>query len=194
MTKKKNINKKSKQNKKEEKPYTMKSFMKDFLEVMLPALILFLVVHTFFLEARFVPSPSMVPNIEVQDRFLSNKTAYWFNEPQRFDIVVFQPPVELNSKADYVKRIIGLPGEEISIKDGIVYIDGNALKEEYIAPERMAMDDFGPYSVPEGQLFMMGDNRNNSLDSRYWGTISFKDIKGKAWWRFWPVYRMGIVK
>lgn len=172
----------------------MKQFFRDFIEVVVPAVILFLIIHTFFLESRYVPSPSMVPTIAVQDRFLSNKTAYWFKPPQRFDIIVFKPPAIAGSKEDFVKRIIGLPGETIQIQKGVVYINNKPLSEPYITPDRAPIRDFGPYTIPQGNLFMMGDNRNNSQDSRYWGSLPIKNIKGKAWWRFWPINRMGIIK
>ncbi|MGD8399925.1 MAG: signal peptidase I [Bacillota bacterium] len=161
---------------------------------MVPAVVLFLIIHWLFLEARYVPSPSMVPTIEVQDRFLSNKTAYWFHQPQRYDIIIFKPPARLGVKEDFVKRVIGLPGETITICKGVVYINNNPLPEPYISPDRAPLADFGPYIIPDGNLFMMGDNRNNSQDSRYWGPLPVENIKGKAWWRFWPLNRMGIVK
>lgn len=174
--------------------YSIKKFLKDLFDVIVPAVVLFLVVHTFFLESRYVPSPSMVPAIEVQDRFLSNKMAYWFKEPQRFDIVVFKPPVAAGAHDDYVKRVIGLPGEKISLKNGVVYINGKALDESYISPERAAIADFKAYTIPEGHIFVLGDNRNNSQDSRFWGPLPIENVKGKAWWRFWPTDRMGIMK
>lgn len=175
-------------------PYSLKLFIKDIVEVVVPAVILFLIIHTFFLEARYVPSPSMVPTIEVQDRFLSNKTAYWFKEPKRFEIIVFKPPEAAGSKDDFVKRIIGLPGEKIEVEKGIVYINDQPLTESFISPERVPRADFGPWTIPEGQLFVMGDNRNNSQDSRYWGTLPIENIKSKAWWRFWPLNRVGWVR
>lgn len=174
--------------------YTFGTFIKDFLEVVIPAILLFLVIHTFFLEARFVPTPSMVPTIEVQDRFLSNKTAYWASKPDRYQIVVFKPPAEAGSKDDFVKRIIGLPNEKIEIRGGIVYIDDLPLEETYITPERAPVADFPAYIIPEDHVFMMGDNRNNSQDSRFWGPLPIKNIKGRAWFRFWPLNRIGLVK
>jgi len=178
--------------KKEE--YSMKQFLKDLAEVIIPAIILFLIIHTFFLESRYVPSPSMVPTIEVQDRFLSNKTAYWFRQPRRFDIIIFKPPAAAGAKEDFVKRVIGLPGEMIAVHGGVVYINGKPLKEPFITPDRAPVAEFNAYRIPDGYIFVMGDNRNNSQDSRFWGPAPLGNIKGKAWWRFWPINRMGLIK
>jgi signal peptidase I len=175
-------------------PYSAKKFLRDVVEVVVPAVLLFLLINTFFLESRFVPTPSMAPTIGTQDWFLSNKTAYWFQSPQRGQIIVFVPPQRLHMKEDFVKRIIGLPGETVQVTQGVVYINGKPLSEPYITPDRAPIQDFGPYRVPEGQLFMMGDNRNNSADSREWGPLPLENIKGRAWWRYWPLERMGIVK
>jgi signal peptidase I len=175
-------------------PYSVKRFLRDVAEVVIPAILLFLLINTFFIESRFVPTPSMVPTIGTRDWFLSNKTAYWFQLPQRGQIIVFAPPQRLHMKEDFVKRIIGLPGETIQVTKGVVYIDGKALAEPYITADRAPIQDFGPYRVPEGQLFMMGDNRNNSADSREWGPLPLENIKGRAWWRYWPLERMGIVE
>ena len=180
--------------KKSKDKYTSKKFLRDILEVVIPAVLLFLIIHTFFLESRVVPTPSMVPTIEIQDRFLSNKTAYWFHKPERYDIIVFKPPAEAGSESDFVKRIIGLPGETVSVHGGVVYINDKPLTEPYITPDRAPIAEFNSFVVPEGNLFVMGDNRNNSADSRFWGPLTIKNIKGKAWVRFWPPSRMGLIK
>lgn len=174
--------------------YTISRFLRDVVEVVVPAIILFLVIRAFFLESRFVPSPSMVPTIQVQDRFLLNKTAYWFKTPQRYEIVIFKPPARAGVKEDFVKRIIGLPGETIRIHNGVVYINDQPLPEPYITPDRAPIREFGPYIIPDEDVFVMGDNRNNSQDSRYWGPLPLENIKGKAWCRFWPVNRAGVIK
>lgn len=174
--------------------YTLSRFARDVVEVVVPAVILFLIIRTFFLESRFVPSPSMVPTIQVQDRFLLNKTAYWFKSPQRYQVVIFKPPARAGSKDDFVKRIIGLPGETIKIHNGVVYINDQPLPEPYITPDRAPISEFGPYIIPDGNVFVMGDNRNNSQDSRFWGPLPLENIKGEAWWRFWPVNRAGVIK
>lgn len=174
--------------------YTLSRFVRDVVEVVVPAVILFLIIRTFFLESRFVPSPSMAPTIQVQDRFLLNKTAYWFKTPQRYQVVIFKPPALAGSKDDFVKRIIGLPGEIIKIHNGVVYINDQPLPEPYISLDRAPISEFGPYIIPDGNVFVMGDNRNNSQDSRFWGPLPLDNIKGEAWWRFWPVNRAGVIK
>lgn len=172
--------------------YSLIHFLKDIFDVVVPAVILFLIIHTFFLEARVVPSPSMVPTIDVHDQFLSNKTAYWFHKPQRDDIIIFKPPLAAGSNSDFVKRVIGLPGETIKVHGGIVYINDKPLNEPFIAEKPMREDT--PFIIPDNCVFAMGDNRNHSNDSRYWGPLPIKNIKGQAWWRYWPLNRMGFIK
>jgi signal peptidase I len=189
---KKPVKKKATQAKSE--GYFLRRFLKDVYEVVVPAVILFLIIHTFFLQAQVVPSPSMDPTIMVRDQFLLNKTAYWFKKPQRFDIVVFKPPAAADFDGDFVKRIIGLPGETIKVQDGVVYINDKPLKEPFITPDRAPVERFSPFIIPEDEVFAMGDNRNNSRDSRSWGALPIQNIKGKAWWRYWPLNRMSIIK
>lgn len=174
--------------------YSMKQFLRDILEVIVPAVILYLIISTFFLQSREVPSASMVPTIEVQDRFLLNKTAYWFHKPKRFDIVVFMPPEAAGSKTAFVKRIIGLPGETIKVSQGVVYINDKPLDEPYIKPDRTADYEFGPYIIPDDHVIVLGDNRQNSHDSHVWGPLPLKNIEGHAWWRYWPIDRMSIIQ
>ena len=174
--------------------YSLHHFLKDVYEVVVPAVILFLIIHTFFLQAQVVPSPSMHPTIMVHDQFLLNKTAYWFKKPRRFEIIVFKPPAAAEIKEDLVKRIIGLPGETISVHAGVVYINGKPLKEQFISPDRAPIAEFAPFIIQDGEVFTMGDNRNNSKDSRYWGALPVKNIKGEAWWRYWPLSRIGLVR
>ncbi|NLW46895.1 MAG: signal peptidase I [Firmicutes bacterium] len=179
---------------KDSEGYTISRFLRDVVEVVVPAIILFLIIKTFFLESRYVPTPSMVPTIQIQDRFLLNKTAYWFKTPERYQIVIFKPPAQAGAKDDFVKRIIGMPGETIKVHKGVVFINDKPLAEPYITPDRAPISDSNAYIIPDDHVFVMGDNRNNSQDSRFWGPLPLKNIKGEAWWRFWPLNRMGIVK
>lgn len=146
--------------------------------VFVVAIVAATLIKEFIIYNVEVPTGSMENTIEINDRVVTSRLSYLWNEPRRGDIVVF--PFPDDEELDYIKRIIGLPGETIEGKNGLVYIDGVALKEPYV---KEALDsDFGPYRVPENSYFMMGDNRNNSLDSRYWENKFLKGnkIEGKA--------------
>ena len=129
------------------------------------------------------PTPSMEATFMVDDKVVVFRLAYLFHGPERGDIVVFKNPEDAKAD-DYIKRVIGLPGETVEGKDGVVYINGKPLKEDYFneKPE----GDFGPYVVPKDSYFMMGDNRNISFDSRYWADkyVLKKDIYGKALFKY----------
>jgi len=128
----------------------------------------------------------MEPNLQERQRILINKVVYAFHEPERGDVIVFHPPN--NRQADYIKRIIGLPGESVEIKQGTVYIhkDGNILPldEPYIKEQLTRTFDGDP--IPQDEYFVLGDNRNNSNDSRSGWTVKREDIIGKAWLSIWP--------
>ncbi len=181
-----------------------KGLLRDTLEVIIPAFLIFLVVKTFLFEARVVPTPSMVPTIELRDRFLENKVVYWFRPPRRGEIVVFHPPAAAVPpgvrRDDFVKRIVGLPGETVTIRAGRVYLKKpgetreRLLPEPYVEPERMDYLDFGPFVLGKDEYMLLGDNRRESRDSRYWGSVPRKSIDGKAFWRFWPPNRISILR
>ena len=134
-----------------------------------------------------IPSESMEDTIMTDDRLIALRTAYWFSDPQRGDIVVFHYPD--NEEELFIKRVIGTPGDVVEGKDGIVYVNGEALDEPYI--KEPAEEDFGPYEVPEDSYFMLGDNRNYSLDSRAWEHTYVKrdKILGKAFLRYYPNFK-----
>ena len=175
------------------KQRTSGSWLKELVIIFVCALAIALVVKSFLIDSRIVPSSSMYPTIEVGDRVLMWRLAYAFGgEPERGDIVVFEAPEELNESSDLIKRIIGLPGETIEIKNGAVYIDGEILDEadyQHAVPQY----EYGPVTIPEDCYFMLGDNRNKSIDSHEWDSpfIPIDDIKGKAIFRYWPISRMG---
>ncbi len=151
-------------------------------------------IRTFVAEPRYIPSESMLPTLEVGDRLIVEKLSYSTHLPQRGDIVVFTPPPQLREQGyleeqAFIKRVIGLPGNKIAVKDGRVYVDGELLTEAYIAePPHYAMS---PTIVPPDRLFVMGDNRNNSNDSHVWGFLPITNIIGHACFRFWPLERLG---
>ena len=129
-----------------------------------------------------VPTGSMEDTIEINNKVVALRLAYLISDPKRGDIVVF--PYPDNEEVDYIKRILGLPGETIEGKDGLVYINGEPLAESYVTAKLDC--DFGPYEIPEECYFMMGDNRNNSEDSRYWENkfVKLDKIKGKAIFKY----------
>jgi signal peptidase I len=153
------------------------------------ALLMFLVIN--FLTARIrVDGRSMEPNFHDGDYVIVNRLAFRLGELQRGDVVVF--PYPLNQEEDYIKRIIALPGDRVGIRDGLVLLNGAVLDEEYLgAPPHGS--DLEAVTVPEGEVFVMGDNRYDSSDSRSWGPLSIEDIIGKAIFRYWPLADIGSV-
>jgi signal peptidase I len=169
------------------------NFIKETLSIIVIAFILAMILRTFVIEGRIIPSGSMLPTIQLQDRVMVNKFIYYFIEPQRGDIVVLDPPEVLNTDQDYIKRIIALPGEQVEIKDGKVYIDGKALNEPYLFEP--INYEFGPVEVPANSLLVLGDNRNHSFDSHYWNAwLTLDRIKGKAFLTYWPINHIGLLE
>src|SRR5919112_648152 len=158
----------------------------EFLVILLVAFALvFGFVKPFVLEAFRVPSESMVPTLEVGDRFLANKFVYHFSEPKKGDVVVFRS-VE-GGEEDLVKRVVAVAGDEVAVDNGVLSVNGEVQDEPYI--NKGFPDDgsfFGPTRVPEGNIFAMGDNRANSRDSRFFGPVPYENIEGEAFMRFWP--------
>lgn len=151
-------------------------------------------VRTFVAEARYIPSTSMLPTLEVNDRLIIEKVGYRFTSPERGDIVVFSPTETLKRQGyneAFIKRVIGLPGETVEVTGGVVYINGEPLAEQYIADE--AHYDLEPVTVPEDNYLVLGDNRNNSYDSHYWGSLPRENIIGRAAVRFWPLNRISVI-
>ncbi|MEL6502168.1 MAG: signal peptidase I [Cyanobacteria bacterium J06607_15] len=161
------------------------------------ALTLALIIRIFIAEPRYIPSESMSPTLETGDRLVVEKVGYKFHPPEKGDIVVFQPPEMLrlignfDKSQAFIKRAIAKSGETVAVKDGVVYVNNQPLEEDYIAapPEYELI----PVTVPEGQLFVMGDNRNNSNDSHIWGFLPTENVIGHAVFRFWPLGRIGTV-
>lgn len=160
------------------------------------ALTLAILIRVFIAEPRYIPSESMSPTLETGDRLVVEKVAYKFHQPDTGDIIVFQPPEKLRilgyaENQAFIKRAIAKSGETVAVKDGVVYVNNQPLTEAYIsAPPAY---DLVPVTVPEGQLFVMGDNRNNSNDSHIWGFLPTENVIGHAVFRFWPLERIGTV-
>ncbi|MEN9215383.1 MAG: signal peptidase I [Gloeomargarita sp. DG02_3_bins_56] len=151
-------------------------------------------IRTFVAEARYIPSESMLPTLQVNDRLIIDKVTYEFRPPERGEIVVFQPTPALKEQGfrdAFIKRIVGLPGEQVEVKKGKVLINGQPLTESYLAapPDY----EYGPVVVPAEHYLVLGDNRNHSFDSHFWGFVPRQNIIGRAAIRFWPPHRIGSI-
>jgi signal peptidase I len=162
----------------------------EFLVILLVSFALvFGFVRPFVVEAFYIPSESMTPTLRVGDRVLVNKFIYRFKEPERGDIVVFES-VEGGGE-DLIKRVVGVPGDEISVRGGRLLVNGEPQRERYVNKKFPDTSSSAPTTVPQDHVFVMGDNRANSRDSRYFGTVPEKKIEGEAFLRFWPPDRIG---
>lgn len=157
------------------------------------AVIIALCVNRFVLVNAEIPSGSMENTIMTGDRVFGNQLAYTFSEPKRFDIIIFRYPDD--EKQLFIKRIIGLPGETVEIHDGQIFIDGSDTPLKDVATKEFMQGSFGPYTVPDNCYFVMGDNRNNSKDSRYWEHtfVTDDEIVGKAFLRYWPLNKIKLL-
>lgn len=162
-------------------------WFRDIIEIVLIAFVIAVVIRTFLVQVTKVPTESMVPTIEVGDRLLTDRILVRIRGIHRGDIVVFQPPFATSDP--YVKRVIGLPGDRIAIHDGKVFRNGQALNEPYLAePPNYSRPEL---TVPPGDMYVMGDNRNHSNDSHEWGFARLSSVSGRAFWRLWPLNRFG---
>jgi signal peptidase I len=161
--------------------------------VIIGAVILAFLIDTFVIVNAQIPSGSMENTIMTGDRVFGNRLAYKFSDPKRFDIIIFKYPDDESQL--FIKRIIGLPGETVEIHDGNIYINGSDTPLEDVDIKEPMEGSFGPYTVPEGCYFVMGDNRNNSRDSRYWENtfVSEDEILGKAVLRYWPLNEIKLL-
>ena len=168
-----------------------KSVIRQYTEAFLIAILLALVIRTFVVQAFKIPSGSMLPTLQIGDHLLVNKFIYWFTDTQRGDIIVFKFPQD--EGRDFIKRVIALPGDKVEVRGKRVYVNDKSVQESYAVHLDPSMqenphsprDNFSPVKVPAGQLFMMGDNRDYSMDSRFWGFLDVKKIKGKAFIIYW---------
>ncbi|MDH5298152.1 MAG: signal peptidase I [Desulfobulbaceae bacterium] len=180
-----------------------KSVFREYAEAIIIALLLALFIRTFVVQAFKIPSSSMEPTLLVGDHLLVNKFVYgiknplsgetWIpvHEPERRDIIVFKFP--LNPSQDFIKRVIGVAGDTIQVVDKKLYVNGEPFvvdraefRDSHLFPEEMSpRDNFGPEVVPPGSLFVMGDNRDNSHDSRFWKFVDLRAVKGKAFILYW---------
>ncbi len=167
-----------------------KSNLAEFLEIVIIAIVLAAIIRIFLFEPFYIPSSSMENTLQIGDRIIVNKLVYDFKDPQRGDIIVFHYPLDPSN--DFVKRIVGISGDIIEVHDGHLYRNNEELSEEYIA-ESYINGSYGPVQVPEGYYFCMGDNRNNSDDSRSWGFLAEDLIIGRTDVIYWPLDRLQLV-
>lgn len=188
------------------------SFLYELPGLLLAALIVAVVIKTFVVQPFFIPSGSMLPTLEIDDRVMVSKVNYLVSDIERQDIVVFENPYRIEEEEsvpeavvrsvlealgirtspydDLVKRVIATGGETVEIRENTVFVDDEPISEPYLQPGTN-MPDFGPQVVPSGHLFVMGDNRNSSSDGRVFGTIPEADVIGEAVLRIWPLDRFG---
>lgn len=169
----------------------------DIVEVIVFAVGIFFFVYLLILQPHKINGSSMYPNFVNDEFLLTQKVSYYVKPPQRGDVIVFTPPeAELD---EYIKRIIGLPGEKIMVSNGHVFINGKQLKETYLKSDLYTnssrfLQEGIEFTIPEGEYIVMGDNRPASSDSRTWGPVKRKVISGKAWVVYWPIGSFGTIK
>ncbi len=183
--------------------YPKKSVWRENIEAILVAIVIALFIRTFVVQAFKIPSGSMKQTLQIGDHILVNKFIYGIKipylrktvipikAPKRGDIVVFKYPVDPNK--DFIKRVIGIPGDQIEIRDKQLYVNGEQVNHDFsvytdprILPANLKpRDNLGPITVPEQSLFVMGDNRDESFDSRFWGFVDYKALNGKAFIIYW---------
>ena len=159
----------------------------DILETLLLSVVLFFLINAVSARIK-IDGSSMEPNLHHGEFVIVSKINYRIGEPNRGDVVVFDFP--RNITQEYIKRVIGLPGEQILIEDGIIFVDGTMLSEPYL---NMAPQYEGEWSVAEGTLFVLGDNRNNSSDSHTWGLVPMNNVIGEALLVYWPPNSWGLI-
>lgn len=171
-------------------------------------------VRPFVVEAFYIPSESMVPTLEVGDRVLANKFIYRFTDPHHGDVVVFRSVEDIGGGApgpfaginrlitgedastqppDLIKRVVGLPGDKIAVRNGVLFVNSERQKEPYVNDALPDRSFAAPVEVPRDRIFVMGDNRANSRDSRFFGPVPEKNIEGQAFVRFWPLGHLGVL-
>ena len=166
-------------------------FGREILETILPAILIAVLINVFVGQATRVDGQSMEPGLHTDQRLVVEKVTYRFHGPQRYDIVV----LELPSQSDelLIKRVVGLPGERVEIRDGHVYIDGVPLSEPYLTQETRPGRK-NDIIIPPLHVFVLGDNRNHSNDSRSFGPVPIDNIVGRAWVSYWPLEDVGLVE
>jgi len=177
-------------------------FFLDIIQTIVLALSVFVVIYLFLFQPHQVKGNSMYPNFHNGEFLLTDKISYRFGTPQRGDVIIFKaPPSEpcAEIECEYIKRIIGTPGDTVKVSEGKIYINNQILTEPYL-PKGLTtspgsfLRENQEVKIPPNEYLPLGDNRNQSRDGREFGTIPFSSIVGKAWLRYWPFNRIGIIK
>lgn len=173
-------------------------FLLEFVETVVIALLFFAIMYIFLFQPHQVRGSSMLPNFYNGEYLLTNKITYRFSPPKRGEVVVFKSPE--NTQYDYIKRIIGLPGDKLEVKNQDFYINGQKINESsYLSPAIKSQPGYyltegKEITIPDNHYFVVGDNRQNSSDSRDFGPISRNSIIGKAWFMYWPPGKIGLIQ
>ncbi|MCT2534503.1 signal peptidase I [Aquibacillus koreensis] len=176
----------------------------DWIKALVVAGLLAFVIRMFVFAPIIVEGPSMLPTLEDEDHMIVNKFSYLLGDPDRFDIVVFHA----TSEKDYIKRVIGLPGETVEVKDDTLFINGEKVEEKFLEEKKKELANNQVYTfdftledipgasltIPDDHILVLGDNRTNSTDSRLLGLISYDQLVGKTSFIYWPLDRIGIIK
>lgn len=165
-------------------------FLRELPLLILAAVVAAWLIKTFLFQPFYIPTPSMDPTLQVSDRVLVSKLAYRFGQPKPGDIVVFAAPHEANR--DFIKRVIAIEGQKVQIKKGEVFVNGKLRGEPQVRKDH-DLSNYGPVTIPKDSIFVMGDNRANSFDSRFFGPLSEKKLVGKAFLIYWPIDRLGLI-
>lgn len=166
-----------------------RGWWRDAVQMVLLAGVLALLIRLFVVEPFRVDGPSMEPTLFTGERLLVDKFSYRLHPPGRGDVVVFRNP--RNLREDYIKRVVGLPGDTVEMRLGRLYVNGQPVPEPYVL--RDGISTYGPEQIPPGYCFVLGDNRANSRDSRFFGPVPLQLLKGRAWLIFWPPRRVHIL-
>ena len=175
-----------------ELPKSTMRFLFELVEIVLIAFALSWVLRTYVIEARKVPTGSMLPTIQLEDRVIVDKFFFkHFDHITHGDIIVFHPPPKAHATEDFIKRVVGLAGDKIEIRNHTTYVNDQQLYEPYVIDK--SKNDYRPIVVPANTVFVMGDNRNNSADSREWGFLPVQNITGRSLFRYWPMDQIGAL-
>lgn len=164
--------------------------MKDWARDFVKALIFFVILQTYFIQGFVIEGACMEPQLRSTEKIMVNKLLYHFRSPRVGEVVVFSFP--LDPRKDFIKRVVGAPGDLLEIKEGYLFRNGKRILEPFV--KEYVFGTYGPLRVPDGKVCVMGDNRNNSHDSRAWGFLDITQVKGRADFKFWPPWCIGLIR